>query len=345
MRDAQGNSRLFGFVCFEDPETAANAVREMNGKENAQFGFTWFVSQFMSKNERLYLNKKKYAELQEQWKKRNLIVSGLPSHLNEDQLKKLFSEYGPIESLKIVTADNFRIGDTLVLEKKSTGKAFVCFQNEADADNAFVKLQHMKVNDAEIKVKRWMPKNEIMKIIHRNKFFVPPPMMMPPPPPYIRPQGQMMGRGRGYPGQYGQNRFPQNNQMYPPRQQFQGQRPNYQPRQPNQMPGQEQKPRYQPRDQTLRQPVQVKQETPAIQPVLFNYELYKAADPVHKKQMIGEAIYTELNPIFGQFTGKITGMLIEIGEPEILQILGDKSKLKAKANEALEVLKQHLGIN
>lgn len=341
MRDSQGNSRLFGFVCFENRDSAGKAVEHTHGKENSEFGFTWFVNQFMSKTERLYLNKKKYADLQESWKKRNLIVTNLPNTLNEYQIRSLFQEYGQVDSLKIETADNFRIADVLIIEKKPTGRVFVCFKNETEADTAFDKLQHLKVNNETIKVRRWKPRTEIIQFKKKMRGMpIMNPMMMFPPqfmPLQQNPMMQMMGRQQTYGRGRGQQRqpFPTGQHPHQHQQGFnnpQSTRPQYQ---------------HQPKPHFISKegfrPNIVNQQ---IFPVPYNMEQYKVTTDLNtKKQIIGEAIYNELFPIFDQFTGKITGMLIEIEQSEIVEIMKDKKKLREKANEAMLVLKQHLGIN
>lgn len=43
-----------------------------------------------------------------------------------------------------------------------------------------------------------------------------------------------------------------------------------------------------------------------------------------------------------EFSGKITGMLLEMDNSELLNLIEDKAALDAKINEAMEVLKAHL---
>lgn len=77
------------------------------------------------------------------------------------------------------------------------------------------------------------------------------------------------------------------------------------------------------------------------QPIRYNDELYQISDPPTRKQILGEAIYNDIMPNYKENTGKITGMMLEMPDSEIIQLLKDKSLVIAKANEALAVLKEH----
>jgi polyadenylate-binding protein len=43
-----------------------------------------------------------------------------------------------------------------------------------------------------------------------------------------------------------------------------------------------------------------------------------------------------------EYAGKITGMLLEMDNTELLHLVEDKDSLQNKVQEAMEVLKQHL---
>ncbi|CAK6447909.1 unnamed protein product, partial [Pipistrellus nathusii] len=64
-----------------------------------------------------------------------------------------------------------------------------------------------------------------------------------------------------------------------------------------------------------------------------------AAAPPHKqKQMIGERLYPLIYNVHTQLAGKITGMLLEIDNSELLFMLESPESLNAKVEEALAVL-------
>lgn len=67
-----------------------------------------------------------------------------------------------------------------------------------------------------------------------------------------------------------------------------------------------------------------------------------AAAPLHEqKQMIGERLYPLIHDVHTQLAGKITGMLLEIDNSELLLMLESPESLNAKVEEALVVLQAH----
>ena len=66
-----------------------------------------------------------------------------------------------------------------------------------------------------------------------------------------------------------------------------------------------------------------------------------AAQPQEQKQMLGERLYPLIQCMYPQITGKITGMLLEIDNSELLHMLEHSESLKAKVEEAVAVLQVH----
>jgi len=60
-----------------------------------------------------------------------------------------------------------------------------------------------------------------------------------------------------------------------------------------------------------------------------------------QKQMLGERLYPIIHTLHGDLSGKITGMLLEIDNAELLHMLESQNSLHAKVDEAVEVLKAH----
>ncbi|UKK00708.2 polyadenylate-binding protein [Theileria orientalis] len=63
-------------------------------------------------------------------------------------------------------------------------------------------------------------------------------------------------------------------------------------------------------------------------------------DVAIQKQMIGERLFPIIARDNPDLAGKITGMMLEIDNQELLQLLDDNDQLKAKIDEAIRVLKQ-----
>ncbi|KAH8252804.1 hypothetical protein KR032_001909 [Drosophila birchii] len=65
------------------------------------------------------------------------------------------------------------------------------------------------------------------------------------------------------------------------------------------------------------------------------------AKPQEQKQILGERLYPLIERMHAALAGKITGMLLEIENSELLHMLEDQEALKAKVEEAVAVLQVH----
>ncbi|XP_075033052.1 polyadenylate-binding protein 1-like isoform X1 [Mixophyes fleayi] len=66
-----------------------------------------------------------------------------------------------------------------------------------------------------------------------------------------------------------------------------------------------------------------------------------AAPPQEQKQMLGERIYPLIHGMHSTLAGKITGMLLEIDNSELLHMLESPESLHSKVEEAVAVLQAH----
>lgn len=66
-----------------------------------------------------------------------------------------------------------------------------------------------------------------------------------------------------------------------------------------------------------------------------------AASPETQKQMLGERLFPLVQRLQPDLAGKITGMLLEMDNTELLLLLESPESLLAKVDEALAVLRQH----
>merc|ERR1712013_309538 len=66
-----------------------------------------------------------------------------------------------------------------------------------------------------------------------------------------------------------------------------------------------------------------------------------AAPMQEQKQMLGERIFPLIQRQHSDLAGKITGMLLEIDNAELLHMLEDPASLQAKVDEAVTVLQAH----
>lgn len=65
------------------------------------------------------------------------------------------------------------------------------------------------------------------------------------------------------------------------------------------------------------------------------------ATPQEQKQMLGERLFPLIQQMQPESAGKITGMLLEIDNTELLHMLESRESLKAKVEEAIAVLQAH----
>ncbi|GJY15698.1 putative ribonuclease H-like domain-containing protein [Tanacetum coccineum] len=132
MRDADGNSKGFGFVNFENVKDAAKAVDALNGQkiDNKE----WYVGEAQKKNEREQELKQRFEQsLKEEADKSqglNLYIKNLDDTVDDEGLKELFSSYGTITSCKVMRDPN----------GASKGSGFVAFSTSEEASRALFEM-------------------------------------------------------------------------------------------------------------------------------------------------------------------------------------------------------------
>uniref|UniRef100_A0A673HJ61 Polyadenylate-binding protein n=1 Tax=Sinocyclocheilus rhinocerous TaxID=307959 RepID=A0A673HJ61_9TELE len=131
MTDENGKSRGFGFVSFERHEDAQRAVDEMNGKELN--GKLMYVGRAQKKVERQTELKRKFEQMKQDRMTRyqgvNLYVKNLDDGLDDERLRKEFSPFGTITSAKVMMDGG-----------RSKGFGFVCFSSPEEATKAVTEM-------------------------------------------------------------------------------------------------------------------------------------------------------------------------------------------------------------
>lgn len=129
MRDSDGKSKGFGFVCFSEPESAESAVEKLHGKD--MNGHSLYVSRAQRKAERQevlrqHFEKQRAERLSKYASGVNLYVKNLDDSIDDERLREAFSPFGKITSAKVMTDG----------AGHSKGFGFVCFNTPEEAKEA-----------------------------------------------------------------------------------------------------------------------------------------------------------------------------------------------------------------
>jgi len=177
-----GKSRGFGFVNFVTHESASKAVDELNGKDFR--GQELYVGRAQKKHEREEELRKSYEaarlEKANKYQGVNLYIKNLGDDIDDEKLKQMFSEFGPITSAKVMRdaitdsddeskekdakdKENKKEGEKEATEEeaadkkdkksekgerklgKSKGFGFVCFSNPDDATKAVAEMNQRMI--------------------------------------------------------------------------------------------------------------------------------------------------------------------------------------------------------
>uniref|UniRef100_A0A6Q2XM22 Polyadenylate-binding protein n=1 Tax=Esox lucius TaxID=8010 RepID=A0A6Q2XM22_ESOLU len=360
MTDPSGKSRGFGFVSYEKHEDANKACEEMNGQEFN--GKTVFVGRAQKKMERQAELKRKFEMLKQERISRyqgvNLYIKNLDDTIDDEKLRKEFTPFGSITSAKV-----------MLEEGRSKGFGFVCFSSPEEATKAVTEMNGRIVGSKPLYVAlaqrkeerkahltnqymqriagmRAMPANAIINQFQpASGYFMPtvPQLAQMRPNPRWQQQG---GRGQGewYYGLYIQTvsiqAVPGNRSQ---RQSAGGAAHRL-------TAGNTQKhnfslfvllphstaPSYGPFLSCQAQPaVHVQGQEPLTASMLA------AAPPQEQKQMLGERLFPLIQAMHPSLAGKITGMLLEIDNSELLHMLESHESLRSKVEEAVAVLQAH----
>ncbi|XP_042496164.1 polyadenylate-binding protein 2-like [Macadamia integrifolia] len=389
MRDADGKSKCFGFVNFENTDDAAEAVDGLNGKKFDEK--EWYVGKAQKKSEREQELKGRFdqsvKEAVDKYQGVNLYVKNLDDSIGDEKLKEMFSEFGTITSCKVMRDPN----------GISRGSGFVAFSTPEEASRALAEMNGKMLVSKPLYV-ALAQRKEDRRARLQVQFSQMRPVAMPPSvtphvpmyPPGGPGIGQQIFYGQGPPALIPpQPGFGYQQQLVPgmrpggaPMANFfvpmvqqgqQGQRPGGRragagPVQQNQQPvplmQQQMLPRggrmyrYPPgrnmpdvpmpagvaggmlsmpydmggmplRDATMSQPIPIS----ALASALAN------ATPEQQRTMLGESLYPLVDQLEHEMAAKVTGMLLEMDQTEVLHLLESPEALKAKVAEAMEVLR------
>jgi polyadenylate-binding protein len=393
MSADDGKSRGFGFVSYDDHDAAQRAVEEINNTEID--GHTIYVGRAQKKAERHAELKERFERIKVERMTRyqgvNLYVKNLDDTIDDELLRKEFSQFGSITSAKIM----FEAG-------RSKGFGFVCFNSPEEATRAVTEMNGRILVSKPLYVALAQRKED--RKAHLNQQYM------------QRNSGLRMPGGpqtgplfpQGVPGGYYMPNMGQPNQRFfapnmaqvrpTPRWSQQPVRAQGNPGMMQQMGGGPQmrpprpqmgQPQVRPAIPTMARPITggaqpvavVQQQRPVMMSAMggmpmrgpvsaykFNpaarnppgqiipgqtqavhvtgqdpltASMLSEAPPQEQKQMLGERLFPLIHHMYPELAGKITGMLLEIDNSELLHMLESRESLKAKVEEAVAVLQAH----
>lgn len=371
--DEHGNSKGFGFVNYENHEEAANAVNDLHDTDLK--GKKLFVARAQKKHEREEELRRQYEQAKmeklNKYQGVNLYIKNLEDDIDDEKLRQEFSVYGVITSAKVMRDDRLQ----------SKGFGFVCFSSPDEATKAVTEMNGRMIGNKPIYVALAQRKdvrksqleaqinqrNQIHRMqqqqqaavgmgtgtygipvgyaahpsygrIGRPHFYGGVGMMntVPGTTPNMRTNNynQMVNRSNGRP----QN-APQNTGR--PNASNRGARNQYQPaKQHNQYSQNNRVANGQGLSSSRNAPTASQSSSSAISSV-FDARKFVGVSPEAQKQLLGEQLFPKINDRQPELAGKITGMLLEMDNSELLHLLENKAALDSKVDEAVSVLKQH----
>ncbi|KAJ2457348.1 Protein phosphatase PP2A regulatory subunit B [Coemansia sp. RSA 2424] len=362
QRKEDGKSCGFGFVNFEDHEAARKAVEELH--ETDFRGQKLFVSRAQKKAERNEELRSQYEQAKQEklskYQGVNLYIKNFEEDIDDDKLRQEFAPYGVITSAKVMRDE----------KGASRGFGFVCFTAPEEASKAITEMNGRILGNKPLYVALAQRRDQRRQQIEATKrqWQTTAPMGAPVygapmyyPPGYAPPRGgypaprpvRWQGAQPPVPGQYpmpGQYPVPQypvpasarparpRNPRQPSRGGYatRGGRGGYRanPRTAQQVPTQPQE------ASQADTPTSDSEQAAAPDVAKITAAVLAADNEDEKKQILGEALYPCIAAFDEEKAGKITGMLLEMDNSELLNLLEETEALEEKVNEAIKVLNE-----
>ncbi|XP_008587202.1 PREDICTED: polyadenylate-binding protein 1-like isoform X1 [Galeopterus variegatus] len=381
MRDSSGQSRGFGFVNFEKHEEAQKAVVHMNGKElSGRLLYVGRAQKRVERQNELRrrFEQMKQDRLN-RYQGVNLYVKNLDDSINDEKLRKEFSPYGVITSAKVMTEGGHSKGFGFVcFSSPEEATKAVTEMNGCIVGTKplYVALAQRKEERKAILTNQYMQRLSTVRALGGPLLgsFQQPTSYFLPAVPQPRAQATYYGSGHVTPIQPAPRWTAQ-----PPRPSCASmvRPPGITRRPPAHVSSVRQASSQVPHPVSHTQRVanigtqttgpsgagcftsgrpllpykcssaihnthQVQEpavHVPGQEPLTASM---LAAAPLHEqKQMIGERLYPLIHDVHTQLAGKITGMLLEIDNSELLLMLESPESLHAKIEEAVAVLQAH----
>ncbi|KAK4478692.1 hypothetical protein RD792_014186 [Penstemon davidsonii] len=390
-KDENGVSRGFGFVNFESPKDAKQAVEALNGSQLGTFmnfyesSKVLYVARAQKKSEREEMLRRQFEEKKREqilkYQAANVYVKNIDDDVTDAELRQHFSQCGTITSARLMRDD----------KGVSKGFGFVCFSTPEEANKAVNAFHGFMLRRKPLYVAIAQRKEERKAQLQLqyaqcltglagpvipggySPLYYPAPSFAPHIPAQPGLMYQSMGvrpgwRGNGFGNPYGTAVQPSPVPWVPniPRhqRQYRGRinshvlpqagGPTYAP------PSQQYRTHSVPssRDSSNQQRSHVKfvpsgrsheinKGSAVVQTGAEGSEmlssLLSAAPPQQQKRILGDRLYPLVAQLKTDSATKITGMLLEMDNSELLLLLDSPESLAAKVEEALEVLQVSKG--
>nr|KYP62044.1 Polyadenylate-binding protein 3 [Cajanus cajan] len=369
MTEPNGKSKCFGFVNFESPDSAAAAVDRLNGSI-VDDDKALYVARAQRKAEREAELKAKFEQERiskyEKLQGANLYLKNLDDNINDEKLKEMFSEFGTTTSCKVMVD----------MHGHSKGAGFVAFSSPEEASKAMIEMNGKMIGRKPLYVAVAQRKEERKARLQAQFSQLQAPSGMTPLSPYHPaaprlPQPLYYGQGAGLvapqPTGYGfqQQLMPSMRpgvspnfimpyhlqRQGPPGQGSHGQRMgtrragNFQSVQQNQM-------LYRNSNQGFRYIGNGRNGMDPYVPQGLRHgalsntlaSALASATPENQRLMLGEHLYPLVDRLTPNHqTAKVTGMLLEMDQAEVIHLIESPEDLKIKVSEAMQVLHDAAG--
>jgi polyadenylate-binding protein len=366
MLNADGKSKGFGFVNFDNSEEAQKAVGELNGSQLVPGGKKIYAGKAQKKAERENELKQKFEQLRleraAKYQGVNLYIKNLDDDVDDERLRREFESFGTITSCKVMRDD----------KNNSKGFGFVCFSNPEETTKAVTEMNGRMIGTKPLYV-ALAQRKEVRKAqleaqyAARQKSRLPPqangiapmyagapPVFYPPNPGFVYPQ-MVPARNRWTQPQPQTQYQTMPGYMVPPIRQQQA------PQGPQQarhnggrsVPNRRAYNARNNRDQMSMQQPMLAPQQPVVASALEQpgsgeeplAVILPQLSPEQQTRVVGERLYPLVFKHQPELAGKITGMLLdryhEEGFEELLSVMENPEALIGKVNEAVEVLASH----
>uniref|UniRef100_A0A0E0NTC4 Polyadenylate-binding protein n=1 Tax=Oryza rufipogon TaxID=4529 RepID=A0A0E0NTC4_ORYRU len=274
MKRDDGTSKGFGFVSFQNPESAKRAKESMNGMLLGSK--TLYVARAQKKAERKQylqrLHEEKRNEIITKSNGSNVYIKNINDEVGDDALRERFNEFGNITSAKIMRDE----------KGISKGFGFVCYNTPEEAKCA------MRNTPRQYRNNRGRMNGNMMHFHHTVNYV-----------PHAQPAKEFMSMSR--------QRFSHA--------------------------------KYIPNDVMANGLAIHHGDSISSMNDAFN-NLLATAPPEEQKNMLGNRLYPLVERHHPDLASKITGMLLELGNSEVVMLLYSSNMLSAKIEECVKLLQE-----